>query len=151
MAQGVSSGRSYGTAGKGGGGGGGGRGGGGDSSGDVSEVARDNDGSPAWVATLRDLTGSGPVSSERLDVAKFVFILLVCSGHFLEPFYKMGNKPTTAGLSLTPGYQRIGLSLPPGSSRVSSQTTLLVLAVIVINWGVLRLPKKQINKCDVRE
>ena len=52
----------------------------------------DAGGDPAWVASLRSFTGAAPVSSERLDVAKFFFILLVCAGHFCEPFYKVGNK-----------------------------------------------------------
>ena len=51
----------------------------------------DAGGDPAWVASLRSFTGAAPVSSERLDVAKFFFILLVCAGHFCEPFYKVGN------------------------------------------------------------
>jgi hypothetical protein len=43
----------------------------------------------AWLVTARAATGAGPATSERLDVAKFVFIALVCSGHFVEPFYKV--------------------------------------------------------------
>lgn len=61
-------------------------------------------GDPSWVVTLCELTGAGPVSSERLDVAKFVFIVLVCTGHFLEPFYKIGNKPTAAFMHAVYGF-----------------------------------------------
>lgn len=59
---------------------------------------------PEWVAALRNLTGAGTTSSERLDVAKFVFILLVCSGHFLEPFYKIGNRGVGAYMHAIYGF-----------------------------------------------
>ena len=32
------------------------------------------------------------VESERLDVSKFVLVLLVVIGHFIEPYYRVGNK-----------------------------------------------------------
>ena len=70
-------------------------------------------GDPAWVVTLRDATGAGPASSERLDVAKFVFIILVCSGHFMEPFYKIGNKPTTVFMHIIYGRTRETLLVGP--------------------------------------
>lgn len=50
-------------------------------------------GDPGWVNTLKSITGASPVSSERLDVAKMIFITLVCAGHLCEPFYKIRNKP----------------------------------------------------------
>ncbi len=59
---------------------------------------------PKWVTTLREYTGAGTTSSERLDVAKFVFIMLVSSGHFLEPFYKIGNRGVGAYMHAIYGF-----------------------------------------------
>jgi hypothetical protein len=59
---------------------------------------------PKWVTSLREFTGAGTTSSERLDVAKFVFIMLVSSGHFLEPFYKIGNRGVGAYMHAIYGF-----------------------------------------------
>jgi fucose 4-O-acetylase-like acetyltransferase len=59
---------------------------------------------PNWVTSLREFTGAGTTSSERLDVAKFVFIMLVSSGHFLEPFYKIGNRGVGAYMHAIYGF-----------------------------------------------
>ena len=64
---------------------------------------------PKWVTTLREYTGAGTTSSERLDVAKFVFIMLVSSGHFLEPFYKIGNRGVGAYMHAIYGFHVLSL------------------------------------------
>ena len=61
-------------------------------------------GDPRWVVRLKRLTGASSVSSERLDVAKGIFILLVCAGHLCEPFYKIQNKPTQAFMHVIYGF-----------------------------------------------
>ena len=61
-------------------------------------------GDPRWVVRLKRLTGASSVSSERLDVAKCVFILLVCAGHLCEPFYKIQNKPAQAFMHAIYGF-----------------------------------------------
>jgi fucose 4-O-acetylase-like acetyltransferase len=63
-----------------------------------------DEGDPRWVVSLKSLTGASSVSSERLDVAKCVFILLVCAGHLCEPFYKIQNKPTQAFMHVIYGF-----------------------------------------------
>ena len=32
------------------------------------------------------------IESERLDISKFILVLLVIIGHFIEPYYKLGNR-----------------------------------------------------------
>ena len=43
------------------------------------------------MAAFKEHTGAAPAESERLDVAKFIFMCLVVVGHFSEPFYLIGN------------------------------------------------------------
>ena len=37
------------------------------------------------------ITSAANVESERLDISKFILVLLVIIGHFIEPYYKLGN------------------------------------------------------------
>ena len=61
-------------------------------------------GDPRWVVRLKRLTGASSVSSERLDVAKGIFILLVCAGHLCEPFYKIQEQATQAFMHVIYGF-----------------------------------------------
>jgi fucose 4-O-acetylase-like acetyltransferase len=47
---------------------------------------------PKWVTSLREFTGAG------------TFIMLVSSGHFLEPFYKIGNRGVGAYMHAIYGF-----------------------------------------------
>jgi len=53
---------------------------------------REEDHGGDFVAALKEYMGAAPAESERLDVAKFIFMCLVVVGHFSEPFYLIGNK-----------------------------------------------------------
>lgn len=38
------------------------------------------------------ITSANIIESERLDISKFILVLLVIIGHFIEPYYKLGNR-----------------------------------------------------------
>lgn len=96
---------------------------------------------PAWVVALRDWTGAAPASSERLDVAKFVFILLVCAGHWCEPFYKIGNKPTQAFMHAVYGFHVPAFVLISGyvSGDLNPKRRRALIGGIVVPFLVLHV------------
>ena len=96
---------------------------------------------PAWVVALRDWTGAAPASSERLDVAKFVFILLVCAGHWCEPFYKIGNKPAQVMMHAIYGFHVPAFVLISGyvSGDLNPKRRRALIGGVVVPFLVLHV------------
>lgn len=98
-------------------------------------------GDPKWVASLKAITGAAPVSSERLDVAKMIFITLVCAGHFVEPFYKIGNKPTQVFMHVIYGFHVPAFVLISGyvSGDLNAQRRRALIGGIVVPFLALHV------------
>jgi len=135
----------------------------------VPSSAEDVD--PAWVVTLRGVTGAGPAEPERLDVAKFVCIGLVAAGHFCEPFYKVvptphhppqsppsspSPAPIASPATLTPSppapssptkYAVAQLCIPTCSARqiLTAQEMLFIMRVHDVMGDVHLCPSSQIG------
>ena len=93
------------------------------------------------MVALRDWTGAAPASSERLDVAKFVFILLVCAGHWCEPFYKIGNKPAQVMMHAIYGFHVPAFVLISGyvSGDLNPKRRRALIGGVVVPFLVLHV------------
>jgi len=54
-----------------------------------------NNSSSSIIIDQSSSTNHQAIESERIDISKFILILLVAIGHFIEPYYKVGNTTAT--------------------------------------------------------
>ena len=90
---------------------------------------------PEWVSVVKRVTGAAPATAERLDVLKYLLIVLVVAAQFSEPFYHVDNKPAACFIFFAYQFAGPGFVLISGyvSNDLNARRRRALIAGVILS------------------
>ena len=94
---------------------------------------------PEWVSVVKRVTGAAPATAERLDVLKYLLVVLVVAAQFSEPFYHVDNKPAACFIFFAYQFAGPGFVLISGyvSNDLNARRRRALIAGVIFPFLVL--------------